>query len=311
MPYKLVIDDATPTEALRRIAEEELGAAQAAAQAARGDTLIHDLRKTVKKTRALLRLVRPNFKPFKTENAALALAAEGISGVRDAEVMRATLARLGAERHDPAHDPEGAEAARRLLAALPHDHATPDPAALARFADRIGEIRDRARHWKVHKHGWNSYAPGLIASYDQARTRMALARDTGADAALHSWRSRVKHHWYQARLLAPIWPEMMAPVIAAADRLGETLGDHHDLSVLCDALDGPLGAHLPQPAALIRLARARQARLETEAFGLGARLFAEDPTALAHRWGLWFALWRTSPEQAGPDPDNTAPNSEE
>ena len=299
MPYSLAPEDDTATDTLRRIAREELGALHAAAETGAQATpapqaaalLVHDLRKGIKRMRGLLRLVRPGFAPFAEENAALGAAALGISALRDAEVQRQVLIELGADESDP----EGAATARRVLAALPDHHAAVAPAALTAFAEATAEIRKRARHWSLAHKGWSAFAPGLATSYAQCQARMFAARAAGTDEACHAWRSRAKHHWYHARLLAPIWPEMLAPRIEATDRLGETLGDHHDLAMLGEALDAGLGAAAQVDLApLTRLLRARQAREETEAVRLGARLFAEEPEALTRRWGHWFSLWRAA-----------------
>ena len=287
MPYSLLPDDATPTEALRRIARSEMGDALKMVRATEASSLVHSLRKNIKKTRGLLRLVQPNFDGFTGVNAALRDAAAGISGLRDAEVMRLTLAELTAARHDPA----GADAAQAMLAALPpFAHAAPDHQALTRFAEQIGVQREAAKHWDVAGKGWKAYAPGLCKTAAQARKLMAEARSSGADEAMHRWRSRVKHHWYHTRLLLPIWPEMMEAHSHAADRLGELLGAHHDLSVLRAVIP----VHLPadQADALDQLVLATQKERAEAAFHLGARLFAEEPDALTARWGRWYDLWR-------------------
>jgi CHAD domain-containing protein len=288
MPYSLIPDDKTPTDALRRIAHAELSDALKLAQDPGSSSPLHALRKSVKKTRGLLRLLRPVFADFTTENAALRDAAAGISALRDAEVMRLTLDTLAALPGDP----RATEAAATMRAQLPPMPDTgPDHSALARFVEDIAQIRHRAEHWKAHEKGWHAYAPGLELTLHQSQKRMKIARKTLADSDFHRWRSRIKHHWYQTRLLAPIWPEMMAPHSAIADHLGELLGEHHDLAVLRRAIP----AHLPEieAAALDQLIGQGQRTREAEAFHLGARLLGEEPAALSARWGHWYQLWRS------------------
>lgn len=287
MPYCLIPEDKTPTDALRRIAHAELSDALKLAQDPGAGSPLHALRKSVKKTRGLLRLLRPVFAEFETENAALRDAAAGISALRDAEVMRLTLESLAALPGNT----QAAEAAATMRAQLPPLSDTgPDHSALTRFSEEIAQIRHRAEHWKAHEKGWHAYAPGLELTLHQAQKRMKAARKTLSDSNFHRWRSRIKHHWYQARLLAPIWPEMMEPQITIADRLGEILGEHHDLAVLRHAVP----AHLPEPEsdALDRLIGQEQRAREAEAFHLGTRLLGEDPAALSARWGHWYQLWR-------------------
>ncbi|WGT49111.1 CHAD domain-containing protein [Thioclava nitratireducens] len=283
MVYAISPDDKTPTKALRRIARSELGTA--IKLAGKPDPSVHALRKAIKKTRGLIRLFAPHFADFHKENETLFEAARGISGLRDDEVMRASLIRLGREGPDL----DGASAARTMLEALP---ATPPPKEgdISTFVKRVTEIRKRAKDWEVSAKGWPAYETGLHETLKDCRKRLKTAQKSHAGADLHHWRTRVKQHWYHTRLLAPIWPEMLHPREDALDTLGELIGDHHDLHVL----EMRVPEHLdPERAeALLALIRTESARLEAEAFTLGAKIFAEPPEPLCDRWGAWFELWK-------------------
>lgn len=284
MTFQFSAAEPKVSKTLRQLAQSELGAALALARAEHHPTSpLHALRKHIKKTRGLLRLVAPVMPAFRRENAALGAAASGISGARDAEVMRHTLDRLS-------DDTPAGQAAAALLAALPPQPIAP-PKALAEFANAVEAVHRRAAGWKLDKTGWEALAPGLEATAHEARNRMSRAQHSLDDEHFHAWRSRVKHHWYQARLLTPIWPEMMRTHADAAAELGEILGMHHDLYVLAQALPGPLA--MPQANALAQRLEVEQNHLEMRAFWLGERLFAEPPEALSQRWGGWYAQWRT------------------
>ncbi|KEO52887.1 CHAD domain-containing protein [Thioclava pacifica] len=284
MAYAISRDDKSPTKSLRRIARDELGAA--CKQATSEAPSVHAMRKSIKKTRGLLRLFAPRFDDFAPANAALSEAARGISGLRDAEVLRTTLARLGREGPDL----DGATAAGALLETLPPLETLAQADDLARFVEQVSDIRRQAKHWKVTGKGWPAYQDGLLKTLSDCRKRMKTARASGCEEDFHAWRTRVKQHWYHTRLLAPIWPEMLHPREDALDMLGELIGDHHDLHVLRGAI--PESFDPDHSAALAQLISAEQTRLETEALTLGARLFAEKPEALAVRWGAWYRLWR-------------------
>lgn len=284
MAYEFDPGETRFTKALRRIARDELGGALTLARATEHDASpLHPMRRHVKKTRGLLRLVAPVFPGFERENAALREAAAGISALRDAEVMREGLDRIAAEAPEAV-----AEAARAMLAHMPAAEDSLDPRALARFAECIAEVQDRARNWDLEEEGWDALGPGLEATLEDARRRMKRAKKSRADEDFHRWRSRVKHHWYHTRLLAGLWPEMMVARAGAADRLGEMLGLHHDLAVLTRALPDHLEPD--QVTALAAHLAREQARLETLSFTLGTRLFAERPAAVVERWGAWHDL---------------------
>src|SRR5215218_10746502 len=122
MAYRLSIADDVPGS-VRMCAREQLAAAAERLEHADEDAVkaVHEARKHLKKTRALLRLVRPALgrKAYRRENDALRDAGLALSGTRDADVRVATAAalaehaagRLPADVFDALRDALGAEAA--------------------------------------------------------------------------------------------------------------------------------------------------------------------------------------------------------
>ncbi|MFN3938338.1 MAG: CHAD domain-containing protein [Gemmobacter sp.] len=298
MPYLFVLSDRSVRSAVRRIAAEQMDGALADM---RDSTLVeaqmvHTLRKRVKKLRGLLRLVRPVFSGYDTENTALRDAARHIRDLRDAEVMRATFAGL-ADRIDlPADRRE--PILTRLDARLDAARGGQDgDSGLAAFREAMLDARDRVGSWKLDAKGFDALRPGLARTWNRARAAMTEARsefDGNFDALpFHEWRKHLKAHWYHARLLLPIWPEAMSPHVAAADALGELLGDHNDLDVLAAAL--PELTDAPDEAATLAAAIDTDRRvLARRAIALGRRLLAGSGRDLAERWQVWWEVWRGS-----------------
>ncbi|MFN3641651.1 MAG: CHAD domain-containing protein [Gemmobacter sp.] len=298
MPFAFDPSDRSTTAAVRRIAAELLDGALAdlarPGQPAPGR--VHGLRKRIKKLRGLLRLVAPRFEAFRFENAALRDAGRLISDLRDAEVRRATFARLAVPGLP---DAAGLGALQRHLDAERDRIAAQDAGpALADLHLSLAAVRARLPDWRVRGKGFAPVAAGLARTWTQAEAarHAAAAERAGAFRAepFHDWRKRVKAHWYHARLLAPIWPAMMAPHVAAADDLGEALGLHNDIAVLMTHLTGSdaAAAHPAAFAALADHALAERARIADAALREGARLFAGSGRALARRWAVWHADWQ-------------------
>ena len=290
MPFHFQRGDKSVEKAVRRIAAERLETSRLLfddTTLAR-DTLVHELRKNVKKTRALLRLVRPHFKGYERENAALRDAARLISDLRDADVLGANLTRI-AEKTDIPADRIAALHAR--LAPAVTTAFTPED-LLNAHREAIAAVEGRIGKWKISGDGFEALRPGLERSWDAARSAMRKALSDPSGEALHHWRKRVKDHWYQTRLLAPIWPEMMTPHSATADTLGETLGDARDLAFLVEALtEGDLGNDA-DTAALARIAAEDEAALMKEAHKTGTLFFPEPASGLSRRWRGWWDVWR-------------------
>jgi CHAD domain-containing protein len=248
------------------------------------------MRKVVKKLRGLLRLVSPVFPDAKAENAVLRDAGRGLSDLRDAAVQLATVTRLSEGMPD--------DRRARLLAPFRAAAEAQDSQAglflLPPFAAAMASLRDRSETWSLDEGGWDAIEPGLVATWSAARKAMKVARRDPSPDPLHDWRKRVKDHWYQARLLRPLWPRLMDPHVDAADELGELLGQVNDLAVLRDRLEAaPLDEGLRSEAR--DLADLRRADLLGRAVPLGRRLLAGPAESLAARWGAWWDLRRQPP----------------
>ena len=84
-----------PTDDARRLADDELGSAidRLSDAGAAAELRVHGARKSIKRVRALLRLVRASLPAgrFRQHNAALRDAARGLSAARDAAVALTTF----------------------------------------------------------------------------------------------------------------------------------------------------------------------------------------------------------------------------
>nr|GGH92607.1 CHAD domain-containing protein [Aquisalinus luteolus] len=299
MSYHLKLKDKSVQKGVRRLAKSQLVKALKEiddGSIPSGKT-IHQVRKRCKKLRGLIRLVRPCFKKYSKENKAFRDAARDLSAARDAEVMVETLDRLEAAYADQLqHDavlPLRDELIE-LLSDTTEDDVIEDRLADFRFI--MSEALDRSHDWKVKEDGFEALAGGLTKTYRRAQKALAAAEDDPSPAAWHEWRKRVKYHWYHARLLREIWPDMVNTRRDLADRLSDLLGDHHDLSVF-ERRMGEWDTIKKDPRLgdlLLGAIKARQDELLEEALPLGRRLFAEDADALQERWQLYWTEWRSA-----------------
>lgn len=300
MPYELCPGEPLP-DALRRLADGELLAAQDELRSAAGDPVeaIHQARKRCKQARTILRLARGGAlreEAYRRESLVIRNAARLVGGVRDAQVALQTLAAL--RRHETTHDPRLARALGPLAARLRGRQKAIVEAALGAekrvetAVERLEVARARVPRWPLRGEGFASIRPGLEKLYRQGRGRLeAAARDPSTDR-LHDLRKRVKDLWHVARILRPTWP---GPLEAAGDawhRLSDLLGDDHDLAGVRALAVSELGA---EEGEVIVTIDARRTELVQDALGLGRRLFADHPGPFAHRYEVLWECWATEP----------------
>ena len=291
MTYSVKRDDFNLTEALRRISQDQIDRALASltGNGDRGEA-VHDARKRLKKLRGLIRLVRPEFKDYKPENADLRDTARLLSPLRDRTALVETYDRITADRRRI--DRRATAPLRRRLtidarAALDAPQAR-DRISLA--VERLRGTRRRSRDWAVGGDGFEAAAAGMAKTMKRAQKAMRLATKSNDPNDMHAWRKRVKYHWYHARLLRTSFPPLTQPQVRLADDRGDILGDHHDLHVFEPLLaDAPI-SHDARASLSEAIADQRK-RLEVEAARLGPALLAGDAKEFAKRWQVWAETW--------------------
>jgi CHAD domain-containing protein len=260
---------------------------------------VHEARKDMKKLRALLRLVRGEIgdKTFRRESDSFRDAARELAGVRDADVMLATLTEL--EERYPAELP--ADAAGGLRQAL-EAHRIRTAAgtrgqASAAAIEMLKQARGRVPDWPLERDGFDALQHGLRRAYSRGRRDWRAAQKESSTEHLHEWRKRAKDLWYHCSILQETWKPVMKALADEAHELSDRLGDDHDLAVLlawahehATTLDGMDRVH-----AFEDVVRARREELQAEAFAYGARLYADKPGAFTKRMERW---WRASTDTA-------------
>jgi CHAD domain-containing protein len=296
MAYRLSFADDVASS-VRRCAREQLAGAAARLEDADGDPVeaVHEARKHLKKTRALLRLVRPALgrKTYRREDGALREAGLALSGARDADVLVATAQKLA--EHAAGRLPADAfDALREALAAEASDERGQDAAPFGAVVGQLRAAELRVEAWPLDAADWDTALAGISRAYARGRAAFATARAAPEPELLHAWRKRAKDLWYHQRLLAPAWPGVLAAQAEEAHVLGELLGDDHDLAVLAARLadDAPplAPAADAQRAELRALVAHRSDELRAEATRLGRRIYAESPKAFARRLARLVAL---------------------
>jgi CHAD domain-containing protein len=256
---------------------------------------VHNTRKDMKKLRALLRLMRGELGDdvYRRENECFRDAAAELSGVRDADVMLATLE--GLELEEPVSGPlrQALEAHRLRTGGGSRKQAASQVIAI------LEEARARVGDWPLERDDFEALRPGLTRMYKRGRREFRALREEPTVEGLHEWRKRSKELWYDHTLLRSLWKPVMDAVGDEAHALSDRLGDDHDLAMLVAWAQ----EHTEPEPELVEAVERRRAELQRDAFELGARLYADRPKVFMRRLEL---LWEASREQAAQSPVKTS-----
>jgi hypothetical protein len=268
--------DESVSQGLKRVVRKEL---RKTIDQLRGsdvsDEVVHEVRKSIKKLRAVLQLVGDEIDAGRAEKQ-LRRAARSLAPLRDAEALVESAQALC--RHQPR------ELSAQTCASI-REHMRVKKARLAgrtqaihRAVVSLKRTRRSAKQWKWGSIDFSDFAADIRDSYKKARSTMRKARNGNSSVKFHEWRKRVKTLWYALRLLPrPVQP--LRRRVNELQRLETWLGDDHNLMVLRAQLGA--NAHIKGRVRLKRLVQDRQQELRRRALRLGARQFSEAPKAFA------------------------------
>lgn len=304
MSYRLKLKEPL-AKGVRRIAVEQLSLAeQRLAEPDGATSAVHEARKALKRTRALLRLIRPALDEgrFTRENRRLAEIGRRLSLERDREVVEALLAQLAAESNA-----RGRAAAALLdLVVTERAREAVDRAAIDKEARAaLAKAKEHAARLDLAPGDWEHVGQGLVRSYKSGRKALARAIENPADVEpLHDLRKACQVHWRQMLLLQRAWPEMLALRAQSAKEVSQILGDDHDIELLAAAItrhgDTLEAAHR---AALTSYAEVRHRHLREAGLFKAQQLFAEKPRRFARQI---VELWQLARGEQGAGRRNEA-----
>lgn len=267
---------------------------------------VHESRKSIKRVRALLRLVKAELteRIYEFENKSLRDTARLISEIRAAQGALDAATSIQELYGDLLADGTFEEMIARLSRRrdLTEIKAVEDPNLIGRVVRGLERAYHRYGTWPTDPEARDVYgmgirdsyaavSPGLTRTYGHGRENMVIAYRRGGPSDFHGWRKRVKDVRHQMEFLAPLWPEVVVGTAMTLQRLGNILGEYNDLAELQALLRSrPDLCPNPRERSLFRaLATERRSELQLAAEILGRRVYAEKPKAMAYRFGEYWS----------------------
>jgi CHAD domain-containing protein len=264
------------------------------------DEAVHEIRKSFKLIRALLRLVRDDLgdSVYRRENLVFRDAGRLLGEIRDAKILVDTLDELGDKSADSV-PPDGFQQARKAMAAelkAVTKRVLVDQNASVVVAEAIEPVLARLKDWTSDDDGWSALQPGLKRVYRAGRRARDRCEDQPTDEDLHEWRKQAKYLWHQLELLEPAWSVANKDLAKPAHKLNQLLGEDHDLATLWQTLDrDPLAyGGRENLEAIFSKIKSRRETLEKEALDLGRSVYSDGPADFTKRIGSCWEKWRSS-----------------
>lgn len=266
---------------------------------------VHESRKSIKRVRALLRLVRGELPDhiFEFENNSLRDTSRLVAEIRSAQGVLDAAMSVHGLYWDLLAEGTFVELIARLSRRrdLTELKAVEDPNLIGRVVRGLERAHQRYGSWPTDpearevyglgiRDSFQAVSPGLSGTYDSGRQAMVHAYRRAAPGDFHRWRKRVKDIRHQMEFLAPLWPEVVVGTAMTLNRLGDILGEDNDMAELLTLLTARHDlCPNPRERSLFRaLADQRRGELRVAAEILGRRVYAEKAKTLSSRFGEYW-----------------------
>lgn len=270
------------------------------------DITIHEIRKTYKKIRALLRYFKQSLDKdkYKKHNQFFRDSARHISQIRDSFVQVETFEAL-AEKYKEDLNQEYCEIVRQELNKTYGVHkcsSTSDATITQEIKKHLKQSRKLIKAWPSPKDDQEILESGLRKLYKTGKKYLKLCHQEPTSEHFHELRKQVKYLWYQISIFRPCFPELINRIASLFHELSNLLGTEHDLHILRQAItrmsdpsnQGILG--YPdldcQREQLFTKIATWQSEIQSEALRLGDRLLIESPSEFSQRFFNYWKLFQ-------------------
>jgi CHAD domain-containing protein len=284
-------------EAVKRVIVEEIDGIIALLTDPEGDqdTAVHESRKSLKRIRAALRLVRAEIGEavFCHENAIYRDTGRQIAILRDSAVMVETLDLIRTQ-NAVSLTAESFELVRQRLVEQKEEtrqNFMQQTAFIPHMVETLAEARQHVAGLPIQHQDFRAYKGGVKRVYQRGRLWMERAyKDGNSPQKFHEWRKQVKYLWHHMEFFQPIWPALFETLANEMHQLSDYLGETHDAAVLAAYIQENKGNFVDEPelTLLLTTLSKRQQALETVAQPLGRQLYAERPEAFTERLAAYW-----------------------
>lgn len=297
MSYRLYKEE-TLQHNIQRVVSEEIDKCIASLQKLEINEAVHDIRKRLKKIRAVARLVRKDLgeKKYKSINIYFRDLGRELSRLRDLASHMETIQMLE-ERY-------GNHIYTNFFKSINSELQSERDALEEKLRenqffkgyllDKLEKAKTDLVEWPLSSSEMSIVVPGIQKVYKRGSKALKESYKSADAAVFHEWRKRAKYLWYHLRLLRELWPGLFKKWQHEAHILANYLGDDHDLMILNEKINSypDLLKSREQQEMLQGLIHEMSSNLRLQAHELGALIYAEKPADFKNRMKKYVKISR-------------------
>ena len=305
MAYRLKASESV-SKGIKRIAKEQIDKAisdLSATDETSVDEAVHQARKRLKKTRAVVRLVRDRIGKdlYKQKNTRYRNIGRKLANLRDAKVQIGTLDNLTARFGDTVDTEAFTDIRQQLQIDYRREYQRVlDEGIIVSVKNELKDAKMQIDNWKIKSSGWKAIDKSLKRVYKRGYKGLDTAMSEPTAENLHDWRKRVKYLRYHLSILRPIWSEVMEEWVDRTHDLSDYLGEDHDLAVLQEFVSNQPERFDRQNTleSLNALIDLRRQELQPKAIFIGRRIYTEKDKRFVKRLNNYWKIWQKERQYA-------------
>jgi len=261
------------------------------------DRSVHEIRKALKRVRAVLRLVRWDIgeELYQRENRRFRDLSRQLSKIRDYHVVIAYLAENF--EADELRIPE--DGFIRLINHLNIQKETELRRLVANqtlesISEQMGIATRDLKTYPFEFLGPHTIRQGVTNIYNQCLSKMSETQLKLDDHPLHELRKRVKYLLNQMNLMQEVWPEFFVTYSTSLKNASDLLGNDHNFSETMALIKGLPEAVIGEvdKRSLIAGFESEREHVNRELWPLLGKLFTEDAEAFVKRITSYWLISR-------------------
>ena len=267
-------------------------------------TSIHEIRKSCKRIRAILRLIRDEigYSSYYRENVFYRDLGRKLSDIRSFNVLIETTRILQTDLSNtiPETEIEPLLEEFQLHRDKLLEMTLLDENLFGNISKQVQKAGKRIPDLVISHNDFRAFKGGLLRIYKQGKKYRDLARTQPSNHNLHDLRKRIKYLWYQMLILQPIFPAQLKAYAETLDKIGENLGNYHDFAELqtflkdhADIIKDPVHTTLRESCEF------KKASILNRTWNAIDTIYRDEPVEIAGRFNQYWTAYKN--ESGGPN----------
>ncbi len=261
------------------------------------DTSVHEIRKALKRVRAILRLVRWDIgeELYQSENSRFRDLARQLSLVRDYHVIISYLAENFEADELKISEPGFIKLVEHLNKKKEDElKRLVDSQALESIKEQMDLSAADIAEFPFEFLGPHTIRQGVSNSYSKCLNKISESQLKLSDHPLHELRKCVKYLLNQMILIQEVWPDFFKNYSTSLKQASDLLGDDHNLAETIKLVNELPEAILPkeEKESLTASFEKERDQLHQELWPLAGKLFTEDVQSFVKRITSYWLISR-------------------